>query len=85
MLDIDDFKHVNDLHGHPFGDKVLKTTARIIRQAVRQIDRVGRYGGEEFAVAMPETDTAVARAVAERLRESISTAAAASAAVVSRH
>ncbi len=71
MIDIDDFKRVNDRFGHVFGDKVLVTIARLIRQAVRTTDVLGRYGGEEFFVVMPQTETDDALPVAERLRTSI--------------
>jgi diguanylate cyclase (GGDEF)-like protein len=71
MLDIDDFKKVNDLHGHPFGDEVLAVTAQIIRESVRQIDIVGRYGGEEFLVIMPQTKGADAVPIAERIGKSL--------------
>ena len=72
MIDIDHFKVINDTYGHPAGDAVLREFSNRLRHSVRGIDLASRYGGEEFAVAMPETDTSVARAVAERLRESIS-------------
>ncbi len=67
MLDVDDFKHVNDQYGHPFGDVVLKEIATLIHDAVRRIDIVGRYGGEEFLVIMPQTNTLVALPIAERI------------------
>ncbi len=67
LVDIDHFKNVNDQYGHAAGDVVLRTVARRIQQAVREIDLVGRYGGEEFTVLLPETDLETARVVAERL------------------
>ena len=70
-LDLDDFKAVNDTHGHHTGDAVLRVVADAIRRAVRQADVVGRLGGDEFAVLMPETDGAVARAAAERLAANV--------------
>ncbi|MGH7645240.1 MAG: GGDEF domain-containing protein, partial [Gemmatimonadales bacterium] len=70
-LDLDDFKTVNDAHGHHTGDAVLRVVADAIRRAVRQPDSVGRMGGDEFAVLMPETDGAVARAAAERLAANV--------------
>lgn len=68
ILDVDHFKRVNDLHGHPAGDSVLRELARRIRDSVRSSDVVGRMGGEEFAILMPETDRGQARLVCERLR-----------------
>jgi len=70
-LDIDHFKDVNDAYGHLVGDKVLQWIARILQEAVRSIDRVVRYGGEEFAVVLPETPVTEALQVAERLRQII--------------
>lgn len=71
MLDIDDFKSVNDTHGHPFGDSVLTRVARIIRENVRKIDTAGRYGGEEFLILMPQSTAAMSQVVAERIRKAI--------------
>ena len=66
-LDLDDFKVVNDRHGHPTGDAVLQLVADAMRTTVRQSDIVGRLGGDEFAVLMPETEGPVAHAAATRL------------------
>jgi len=72
MLDIDYFKAVNDTHGHPAGDDVLRElAARMLRQ-VRSVDLVARLGGEEFVAVMPETNLAGAVVVAERLRQAVS-------------
>jgi two-component system, cell cycle response regulator len=71
VLDIDYFKSINDTHGHDAGDDVLREFATRIRKSIRGIDLACRYGGEEFVVVMPETDLAVATAVAERLRRRI--------------
>jgi diguanylate cyclase (GGDEF)-like protein len=71
MVDIDHFKSVNDRHGHQAGDQVLREVAQIIRSTLREIDVAARYGGEELAVVLPETDTAGAGAVAERIRHAI--------------
>jgi two-component system cell cycle response regulator len=71
VLDIDYFKAVNDSYGHDAGDDVLREFALRIRKATRNIDLACRYGGEEFVIVMPETDMAVATAVAERLRRRI--------------
>jgi len=72
-LDLDDFKSVNDAHGHATGDAVLRLVADAMRGAVRQADVVGRLGGDEFGVLMPETDGDVAHAAATRLGTSIRT------------
>ncbi len=66
-LDLDDFKLVNDSHGHQTGDAVLRLVAEAMRSSVRQADIVGRLGGDEFAVLMPETDAALADQAAKRL------------------
>ena len=71
MLDIDHFKAVNDTYGHGIGDTALKETVTAIQDAMREQDTLGRLGGEEFAVIVPETDTEDAAAVAERIRGSI--------------
>jgi diguanylate cyclase (GGDEF)-like protein len=68
MADLDDFKQVNDRHGHLAGDDVLRTFADVLQQTVREIDVAARYGGEEFGVVLPATDLAGAQLVAERLR-----------------
>lgn len=66
MIDLDDFKAVNDTHGHQTGDKVLQAFASLLRETLRDEDVLGRYGGEEFIVVMPETEAAAARFPAER-------------------
>jgi diguanylate cyclase (GGDEF)-like protein len=71
MLDIDDFKQVNDEHGHLQGDEVLRMIGRVLDEESRGIDEPARYGGEEFAVALPETDLAGAVELAERIRSRI--------------
>ncbi len=71
LLDIDHFKRVNDTYGHAVGDQVLRGLADRCRALVRQVDIVGRYGGEEFAFLLPETDLFQASAIAERLRSAI--------------
>jgi diguanylate cyclase (GGDEF)-like protein len=70
-LDLDDFKVINDSHGHQTGDAVLRLVAEAMRSSVRQADIVGRLGGDEFAVLMPETDAALADAAAKRLAGSL--------------
>jgi diguanylate cyclase (GGDEF)-like protein len=72
MLDLDHFKRVNDTYGHPAGDQVLIEVAGRARAALRPYDAVGRYGGEEFLLVLPETSVEGARAVCERVRSRIS-------------
>jgi len=67
MLDLDDFKLVNDTFGHLFGDRVLTWTAELIRSTLRASDVPARYGGDEFAIILPETDADEARVAAERI------------------
>ncbi|MDO8991203.1 MAG: diguanylate cyclase [Sideroxyarcus sp.] len=69
MLDVDHFKAINDTYGHHSGDIVLQLLSAVCLQAVREIDIVGRLGGEEFSILMPEANGAQAREAAERLRE----------------
>ncbi len=71
MIDIDHFKKLNDTRGHPFGDQVLRGTASVIKETLRDVDLVGRYGGEEFIAILPETGPEESRLVAERLRDRI--------------
>jgi diguanylate cyclase (GGDEF)-like protein len=71
MFDIDNFKTINDTHGHLAGDRVLRAVAKVAREAVRSIDSLIRWGGEEFIVLLPDTDLEAALPVAERLREAI--------------
>ena len=71
MLDIDHFKSINDTFGHDVGDEVLKMVADIMKKSLRDVDVLGRLGGEEFAVAMPETDLNGAAVIAERIRLAI--------------
>jgi diguanylate cyclase (GGDEF)-like protein len=68
FVDLDHFKQVNDTHGHSAGDEVLRQSASTMRAILRPYDLVGRYGGEEFVVVLPQCDAAGARAAAERLR-----------------
>jgi diguanylate cyclase (GGDEF)-like protein len=71
ILDIDHFKVVNDTYGHLAGDQVLQEIAHILQTQCRQSDLIGRYGGEEMIILLPETDTPGALAIAERIRETI--------------
>src|SRR5262249_25651739 len=73
MIDIDHFKRFNDAHGHLQGDEVLCTVAGLLHDAVRNVDLVGRYGGEEFVVLLPQVGKPDALRVAEKLRTAILT------------
>jgi diguanylate cyclase len=68
LIDVDNFKEVNDAHGHAIGDEVLRRVAGVLRSCVREIDTPARYGGDEFAVLLAETDARGAREMAERVR-----------------
>jgi diguanylate cyclase (GGDEF)-like protein len=67
MFDLDRFKPINDRHGHPVGDEVLRHVARVLGENIRSVDCLARYGGDEFALIMVETDHANAIATANRL------------------
>jgi diguanylate cyclase (GGDEF)-like protein len=71
MLDLDDFKAINDQHGHPYGDQVLIAVADAVRGSVRGHDTVARLGGEEFAILLPDCDASTAYDIAERARSAI--------------
>lgn len=71
MIDVDDFKSVNDTYGHLAGDQVLGELAQLLARVARSVDTVARYGGDEFVIAVPETDETGALAFAERLRDRI--------------
>lgn len=71
MIDIDHFKLVNDTLGHPFGDRVIREVARVMAETVREVDRVGRYGGEEFLLVLPGTDVDGAVILADRIRSGV--------------
>ena len=71
MLDLDDFKRINDTHGHLVGDRVLAEVGQLLKSTVREVDIVARYGGEEFTIILPETDASGAFIVAEKIRETI--------------
>ena len=72
MIDIDHFKQVNDTHGHPMGDKVIKSLSLFLKQRLRRTDSIGRYGGEEFAVILPNTDAVSAQKVMNDIRQRFS-------------
>lgn len=72
MIDIDNFKHINDTFGHQSGDEVLKEVSRILRENIRNIDIIGRYGGDETVVLMPETTAESALNAMQRLRQILS-------------
>jgi diguanylate cyclase (GGDEF)-like protein len=71
IVDLDDFKHVNDVRGHQAGDEVLRQVAEVLQAALRPYDQVARYGGDEFVLLLPGTDEAGARITAERVRDAI--------------
>lgn len=71
MLDLDHFKTLNDRHGHAIGDAALRLTGEVLRHSLREVDICGRLGGEEFALALPGSGVEEARAVAERLRQTL--------------
>lgn len=71
MIDIDDFKYVNDTYGHQKGDEVLKTIGNVLNQNIREMDLAARYGGEELSVVMPNTKAEEAYEIANRIRKEI--------------
>jgi diguanylate cyclase (GGDEF)-like protein len=71
MLDLDHFKRVNDTWGHPTGDRVLQAAAKVLGETIRQCDAVGRYGGEEFMLLLPDTPLEGALVLAERCRAAL--------------
>jgi len=73
VADLDHFKHINDTYGHPIGDVILHEAAQRMRIAIRPYDMVGRYGGEEFLVIIPNCELNQALAIAERIRRDICT------------
>jgi len=71
VIDVDDFKHYNDRNGHLAGNRALRRVANLLRRSVREVDVVARFGGEEFAVVLPQTGARGAKTIAERLREAV--------------
>lgn len=72
MIDIDHFKSVNDTYGHPTGDRVIKSLSRLLQRRLRKTDAIGRYGGEEFAVILWETDAQMAARLIDKIRDDFS-------------
>lgn len=72
MVDLDDFKQINDVYGHPVGDEVLKRLSVIFQDLIRSSDRLGRWGGEEYLILLPQTTYLQAKELAERLRSEFS-------------
>lgn len=71
IFDVDNFKNINDSMGHLYGDKILVSVAQIMQNNIREMDVIGRYGGEEFMVILRNSTKSVARTIAERIRQSI--------------
>ncbi|WP_207652846.1 GGDEF domain-containing protein [Anaeromicrobium sediminis] len=72
MYDIDNFKKINDVHGHITGDKAIKNLAYISKRSIRDVDSLGRYGGDEFIIVLPDISHKGATYVAERIRQNVS-------------
>ncbi len=71
MIDLDDFKHINDAYGHKVGDEALIALSNLLKAQLRSADLIGRFGGDEFIVAMPETDFSQAQTTFKRIREAL--------------
>jgi len=73
MIDLDDFKHINDVFGHKVGDDALIALSKLLKSQLRSVDLIGRFGGDEFVVALPETDFSQAQITFKRIREALTT------------
>jgi two-component system, cell cycle response regulator len=82
LMDVDRFKSINDVHGHLMGDRILQAVARVLRTSIRRRDKVGRFGGDEFMIVLPETGPKGALKLAERIRSSIEKSAGAELGIV---
>lgn len=71
IMDIDNFKHINDGYGHMAGDKVIRSVASAIGHTIRSVDMAGRYGGDEFLILLPGMDLKGCEVVAERIRRAV--------------
>jgi diguanylate cyclase (GGDEF)-like protein len=71
MIDVDNFKSFNDQYGHLVGDAILREVARVIKETIRSMDFIGRYGGEELCIVLAETDKDQALLAAERIRQAV--------------
>lgn len=71
LLDVDHFKNINDTYGHPFGDEVLRQISKVLRGSLRDLDKIGRFGGEEFLIVLPSTGADDALRLAERIRKQL--------------
>jgi two-component system, cell cycle response regulator len=77
LMDVDQFKSINDVHGHLTGDRILQVLAKVLRTSIRRRDKVGRFGGDEFMIVLPETGRKGALKLAERIRSSVEKSASA--------
>jgi len=71
MIDLDYFKKINAIYGHPLGDEILKNIAKILKDSLRNVDHLGRFGGDEFVIILPNTNLKNAVVTAEKVREAI--------------
>ncbi|MFN3692438.1 MAG: GGDEF domain-containing protein, partial [Fervidobacterium sp.] len=71
FLDLDKFKEINDKYGHVYGDNVLKTLVRAVKNNIRAMDLIARYGGDEFIIVLPSTDVESAKIVVDRIKKEL--------------